>query len=315
MMKATLILTLAVLLHSKVAIGLDPTYEELQAQLPISIQPGGEDQFFFFIVPVQKIDKPNVLLQVAQAQDFEISGNMSLDATSIDTKSQSHNFYSHGDNVTLDEIFATPEDEEASAFNFEVPVIIPLDFRFRYDETSSETILPQCTVDSRTWKERVITKIAAKLELPGDQNWDHSSLTLRIRLHKDALTSITLEHFTTTEELDRFFNTIQQTKFLSDIRYNSVLANITTLTADHVSIIAEGVDTYQLIVNTLNLAKEAIDILGQDTSAQAALDVIEAQIDMLKPSADSAFALFLQAFTVVKELQAQEIMEEEEIIG
>lgn len=55
---------------------------------------------------------------------------------------------------SLNELFPEPDTSEVN-FNFQVPVILPLDFHFR----DSSNNLPKCSVDSRTWRENVISLV------------------------------------------------------------------------------------------------------------------------------------------------------------
>ncbi|KAK7086256.1 hypothetical protein SK128_007292, partial [Halocaridina rubra] len=275
-----------------VAFGVRPTYDELKNQLlPLELKASGGDQYFFFIVPVQKNDEPNVLLQMAQAQDKTEFTNRSVVATKVNTQDESV-FAAEREDMNLDDIFDTPPDDGSDEFNFQVPVIVPMDFHFSYDPATASETLPECQVDSRTWKERVITRIAEKLQLEGTyarnarerqysrynkqkqtketrniygqtrllannlQNvlsvagkytWDHTDLTIRIRLRKDALSSISQSDITTASQLSLYVNTLINLKTLADIRYATVLDGNTTITGGHVSIAAEGLDTYKLI--------------------------------------------------------------------
>lgn len=311
MLRVPLAFVLALYLLSEVAVGADLTYQQLKDQLPIQLSPNGNDQYFFFIVPVQKNDEPNVILQMAQAQDKTSYANESVVATVVDTQNNSVYASAEGENVNLGDIFSTPGDDKPSEFNFQVPVVIPMDFRFTYDPSSTTDILPQCTVDSRTWKEKVISRIAEKLDLEGDHNWDHSDLTIRIRLRKDALSGIALSSITSTSQLSIYVNTITSTKTLSDIRYTSILNNITMLTGGHVSIAAEGVDTYRMLVSCISRANTAADALLANGGDFTTINILTQQLDLVQNGTETSLAMFTQVLAETKRLQAEESMEDE----
>ncbi|XP_068216414.1 uncharacterized protein [Palaemon carinicauda] len=311
-MKLLSVTVFALLLHSLKVDGANPTFEELQSQLPINLTPNGTDQYFFFIVPVQKRDDPNVILQMAQAQGAADSSDSSVASTFIDTLHQNVSVSSSAQEINFGEFFNVSETEEDDTFNFQVPVVVPLDFRFTYDRETSMTVLPNCSVDTRTWKEKVISRIAEKLQLDGRPSWDHSQLTSKIRLHKDALASITLDIITTLDQLSLFVVTIQRTKDYADIRYLGIIENITTLTSDHVSLMAEAVDTYSLVIRSLEIAEDGIVKLSGDGGQTPDLDVEAAKIALIKPSAEITLAKLKEALIITKDLQIQEANAAEE---
>ncbi|XP_066977607.1 uncharacterized protein [Macrobrachium rosenbergii] len=306
-MKVLLAALFALLLHSDAVSCADPTFDELKSQLPITLTPNGADQYFFFIIPVQKNDDPQIILQMAQAQSISNRTNNSIASTMIDTINQSVNVSASGESLDLDKFFVMPEsEEESNNFNFQVPVVVPLDFRFTYSAETSSTVLPECSVDTRTWKEQVIARIAEKLQLDGQPSWDHSDLNIRIRKLKDALSSVTLDLITSVAELSTFANVTQKTKYLADIRYYYIINNVTELTGDHVSLMAEGVNTYELLDSAIKIAEQGIAKFAGDPNNDPALALVQSQIDMIKSSVATTLTQFKAALIVTKDLQIQE---------
>lgn len=62
-------------------------------------------------------------------------------------------------------MFRTGEEDLEPEFNFQVPVVVPLNFPFRYNPWDGSPELPNCAVDSRTWMENVIYRISTTMNL------------------------------------------------------------------------------------------------------------------------------------------------------
>lgn len=69
----------------------DPFYIELSAQFPVALDPDGSDQYLFFIVPIQKSDDLNVVVQVAQVQDGSYLRNDSRAAITAEAENNDVN--------------------------------------------------------------------------------------------------------------------------------------------------------------------------------------------------------------------------------
>ncbi|XP_064113540.1 uncharacterized protein LOC135220184 [Macrobrachium nipponense] len=155
-------------------------------------------------------------------------------------------------------------------------------------------------------EEKVIARIAEKLQLDGQPSWDHSDLNVRIRKMKDALSGVTIDLITSATELSTFANVIQKTKYLADIRYYYVINNVTELTGDHASLMAEGVNTYELLDRCIKIAEQGISKFEDDPGNESALSLVQSLIDMIKSSVATTLTQFKSALALTRDLQIQE---------
>ncbi|XP_063585456.1 uncharacterized protein LOC134762846 [Penaeus indicus] len=281
----------------------DPFYGELAAQLPVTLDPNGSDQYLFFIVPIQKSDDMNVVVQVAQVQEGSYLRNDSRAVITAEAENGDVNVSSIvSPDLSLDDVFRTGEEDIQPEFNFQVPVVVPLNFPFRYDPGDGSPPLPNCAVDSRTWMENIISKIATTMDLDYTPEWDHSDLTLRIRLLKDTLAATSVQDLSTSALLATFLEKVMICNALAGTRTSAILQNIDSLTANYGGIVSEAVDTYRLLQQSLAIASTAVQSLPHD----AAVDIADAQINIVSPSVNTILTQLEAAYELVRELQSKE---------
>ncbi|XP_037778661.1 uncharacterized protein LOC119575232 [Penaeus monodon] len=297
-----MVLALLPLLFS-VVLAEDPFYGELAAQFPVTLDPDGSDQYLFFIVPIQKSDDMNVVVQVAQVQEGSYLRNDSRAAITAEAENGDVNVSSIASpDLSLDDVFRTGKDDIQPEFNFQVPVVVPLNFPFRYDPGDGSPQLPNCAVDSRTWMENVISKITTTMNLDCTPEWDHSDLTLRIRLLKDNLAATSVEDLSTSSLLTEYMAKVVSCNALAGVRTSAILQNIDSLTANYGGIVSEALDTYRLLKQSLAVASVAADSLPSGS----AVDVAISQINMLSSSVNTTLTQLDAAYDLVRELQSKE---------
>ncbi|XP_042884500.1 uncharacterized protein LOC122261060 [Penaeus japonicus] len=286
-----------------VVLAEDPFYGDLVSQLPVTLEAGGSDQYLFFIVPIQKSEDMNLVVQVAQVQEGSYLRNDTRSAITANGQRSDINVSSVYDpDMSLDDVFRSEEDDIEPEFNFQVPVVVPLNFPFRYDPTDGSPALPTCTVDSRTWMEKVISKISTTMDLDCSPTWDQSDLTRRIRLLKDTLAATTVEDLSTSGALTEFMTNIMSCRALAGVRTSALLQSVNSLTGAHGGVVSEALDTYRLLQKALAIASAAADSLPSSSD----VDVAISQINLMSPSVETTIGQLDAAYDIVRELQSQE---------
>ncbi|XP_047487884.1 uncharacterized protein LOC125038438 [Penaeus chinensis] len=286
-----------------VVLAEDPFYGELAAQLPVTLDPNGSDQYLFFIVPIQKSDDMNVVVQVAQVQEGSYLRNDSRAAVTAEAENGDVNVSSIvSPDLSLDDVFRTGEDDIQQEFNFQVPVVVPMNFPFRYNPGDGSPELPICAADSRTWMENVISKITTTMDLDYTPGWDHSDLTLKIRLVKDTLAATSVGDLSTSSLLTEFMSKIVVCNAFAGARTSAIMQNIDSLTADYGGIVSEALDTYRLLQQSLTIASVAADSLPSDSD----VDIVVNQISLLSSSVNTTLTQLGAAYELVRELQSKE---------